>query len=190
MAEYKRQGSFGGGAGRGGFNRGGGGRRDFGSRSDFRGGGSGGRGEMFSATCASCHKPCEVPFRPMSGKPVYCNDCFRANKQSMGDYGRRDDRGGRERFPKRDFASSLPSNSQTDDRRLDVLKKQLDSIDAKLDKIMRVVGVERPLVSSTVKLSEKEVDKTPLKTIVLNAMGTDKNSKKKLAKKKLISKKK
>lgn len=47
------------------------------------GGGGGGGGyergprEMFAATCSSCGKEAQVPFRPTSGKPVYCSDCFR-----------------------------------------------------------------------------------------------------------------
>jgi CxxC-x17-CxxC domain-containing protein len=32
--------------------------------------------EMFSAVCANCGKECKVPFRPSSGKPVYCSDCY------------------------------------------------------------------------------------------------------------------
>jgi len=32
--------------------------------------------EMFEATCSSCGKVAMVPFRPTSGKPVYCDDCF------------------------------------------------------------------------------------------------------------------
>ncbi|MBW3021360.1 hypothetical protein KY328_00410 [Candidatus Woesearchaeota archaeon] len=27
-------------------------------------------------TCSSCGTECEVPFRPTSTKPVYCDDCF------------------------------------------------------------------------------------------------------------------
>ena len=48
------------------------------------GGGGGGYGrdrgprEMFSATCSNCGKEAQVPFRPTSGKPVYCSDCFRS----------------------------------------------------------------------------------------------------------------
>jgi CxxC-x17-CxxC domain-containing protein len=49
------------------------------------GGGSGGYGErdrgpreMFAATCSNCGKEAQVPFRPTSGKPVYCSDCFRS----------------------------------------------------------------------------------------------------------------
>jgi len=32
--------------------------------------------EMFTAVCSSCGKDAQVPFRPTSGKPVYCSDCF------------------------------------------------------------------------------------------------------------------
>ena len=36
--------------------------------------------EMFEATCSSCGKEAQVPFRPTSGKPVYCSDCFRTQR--------------------------------------------------------------------------------------------------------------
>jgi CxxC-x17-CxxC domain-containing protein len=43
-------------------------------------GGSRDRGtrEMFAATCSNCGREAQVPFRPTSGKPVYCSDCFRS----------------------------------------------------------------------------------------------------------------
>jgi len=61
----------------GGYDGGGGG-----GGGDYGGGGYGGgrdRGprEMFTATCSSCGKEAQVPFRPTTGKPVYCSDCFR-----------------------------------------------------------------------------------------------------------------
>ena len=73
-------GSYGGGTSFG--NRGGGG--GYGDSSGGYGGGSssGGGGysrgprEMFTATCSNCGKEAQVPFRPTSGKPVYCSDCF------------------------------------------------------------------------------------------------------------------
>jgi CxxC-x17-CxxC domain-containing protein len=46
----------------------------FGDRSG--GGYSRGPREMFTATCSNCGKEASVPFRPTSGKPVYCSDCF------------------------------------------------------------------------------------------------------------------
>jgi CxxC-x17-CxxC domain-containing protein len=52
--------------GYGGAGGGGGGYRDRGPR------------EMFAATCSNCGREAQVPFRPTSGKPVYCSDCFRS----------------------------------------------------------------------------------------------------------------
>lgn len=62
-------GSYGAGGGysAGGYGEGGGGGyRDRGPR------------EMFEATCSNCGREAQVPFRPTSGKPVYCSDCFRS----------------------------------------------------------------------------------------------------------------
>lgn len=36
--------------------------------------------EMFSATCASCGREAQVPFRPNGTKPVYCSDCFQKQR--------------------------------------------------------------------------------------------------------------
>ena len=36
--------------------------------------------EMFEATCSNCGKTAQVPFRPTSGKPVYCDDCFQSRR--------------------------------------------------------------------------------------------------------------
>ena len=50
----------------------------------YGGGGGGGYEraprERFEATCSSCGKEAQVPFRPTSGKPVYCSDCFRSQR--------------------------------------------------------------------------------------------------------------
>lgn len=94
MRDFKQGGGkrFGGGHG-GGF-----GRRD-GDRPNFprkSWGGSGGRDRgpvtMHQAVCAQCGKPCEVPFKPMGGKPVYCSQCFsnRGEGQISNKFERRD----------------------------------------------------------------------------------------------------
>ncbi|MGC8634706.1 MAG: CxxC-x17-CxxC domain-containing protein [Candidatus Limnocylindrales bacterium] len=44
--------------------------------SGYSGGGSRAPREMFPAVCSDCGRETMVPFRPTSGKPVYCNDCF------------------------------------------------------------------------------------------------------------------
>ena len=58
-----------------------------GSIGSYGGGGGGysssasrGPREMFTATCSSCGREARVPFRPTSGKPVYCNDCFASRR--------------------------------------------------------------------------------------------------------------
>lgn len=53
------------------FNRGGRGgfRRDFGPR------------EMHKAICAKCKQECEVPFKPSGDRPVFCKECFRAQRK-------------------------------------------------------------------------------------------------------------
>lgn len=69
------------------FNRGGRSNRG----GDFRRGGFGGRSSdrgpvtMHHAVCDNCGKDCEVPFRPTSGKPVFCSACF----EKKGDSGSR-----------------------------------------------------------------------------------------------------
>lgn len=64
---YGAGGSYSAGGG-GGYGGGGYGSRDRGPR------------EMFTATCSSCGRDAQVPFRPTSGKPVYCSDCFRSQR--------------------------------------------------------------------------------------------------------------
>jgi CxxC-x17-CxxC domain-containing protein len=51
---------------------------------DERKGGFGrdsGTREMHKATCSDCGSECEVPFKPVEGRPVYCRECFRKNKK-------------------------------------------------------------------------------------------------------------
>jgi CxxC-x17-CxxC domain-containing protein len=79
-SSYGSYGAGGGYSAGGGYGSGGGGGYSSG------GGGGGGYGrdrgprEMFSATCSNCGNEARVPFRPTSGKPVYCSDCFRQVK--------------------------------------------------------------------------------------------------------------
>ena len=50
------------------------------------GGYSSGPREMFSATCSSCGREAQVPFRPSGAKPVYCSDCFTSQRGSSSRY--------------------------------------------------------------------------------------------------------
>lgn len=127
MRDFNRGGSttgrgYGGG-GRGGYS-GGGNRGGYNDRS--RGGDRGGDREMFSATCDSCGKSCELPFKPTGSKPVYCSDCFR--KQDGGDTRRSGgfDRGNDRRSDSRD---SRPSAGP-----------DMSGVHAKLDKIIELLS--------------------------------------------------
>jgi CxxC-x17-CxxC domain-containing protein len=54
----------------------------YGSRS---GGGFNGRErEMYAAVCAQCGKETTVPFQPRGDRPVYCSECYTAQRQSYG----------------------------------------------------------------------------------------------------------
>ena len=53
----------------------------------YGGGGYSSRGDrgertMYPAVCSSCGKDTMVPFEPTAGKPVYCSDCFRSQRQT------------------------------------------------------------------------------------------------------------
>lgn len=41
---------------------------------------SAGPRQMYPAVCASCGKDTQVPFEPRQGRPVYCSDCFAAQR--------------------------------------------------------------------------------------------------------------
>lgn len=37
--------------------------------------------EIHKAVCSKCGKNCEVPFKPIQGKPVHCKDCHVKKKR-------------------------------------------------------------------------------------------------------------
>jgi len=92
-------------------------------RENFRSGPSSGATEMFQATCAKCHKDCEVPFRPNGKKPVFCKNCFSAD-------GAASERP-RERAPRFDRE---PRDAGSD------LRSQLEQINTKLDTLTHLIA--------------------------------------------------
>lgn len=126
-----------------------GGGKSFGDKKPWEhGGGRGGfdsRGfekpEMHRATCAQCNQSCEVPFRPNGSRPVYCSNCFK----------REDDRGGSREFTRNDDSHNKPSFKPTytapgstaaapDNKTLEQLKKQVETINFKLDAIIEALS--------------------------------------------------
>lgn len=185
----KKRGGFGG--GRPSF---GGGRPSFGGgRPSFGRDRNDGPREMFRSTCAECHRPCEVPFRPSMDKPVYCSDCFASKREDSDDRGgrrddrresRRDDRSGRESFSRKEFSPAFASKSAgREDKRIEELKRQLETVNAKVDTILKIVSGRTLVVETPEKQPKKEVDKVAVKESLKNMMADAQKSEKKSAKK-------
>lgn len=57
----------------------------FSDRRDFRRGDFDRRGSdrpMYKTTCSKCGNECEVPFKPSGDRPVFCSQCFENNRSS------------------------------------------------------------------------------------------------------------
>ncbi len=163
---------------------------DRGGKRSFGGGRGGERSEMFSTVCSDCGKNCEVPFRPTGEKPVFCSDCFR----NRGENNSRDSRGGDRGFGGRDFKPRLEDKN----RGLPNYKAQFESLNIKLDKILKlltpvteetfVVGFSKP--KKVEKLPKKEVSVVALKKAIKKTVEKKPVVKKKVTKKKVVKKKK
>ncbi len=160
MNDFKR-GGFGGGN-RGGFGGGDRGGRPTSSRGGFGGGdrprfnnkprfGARDEGpkEMFPAKCSECGRSCEVPFRPNGEKPVFCNDCFNAQKESMSGNFAPKPRFEKPRFdrndrPQRDFGPSArpvaPVMDERNNRRIDELKATVAGLSAQMKEVLAIIG--------------------------------------------------
>jgi len=124
--------------------RGFGGGRDRGGRDDRPSFRSEGPREMFKTVCSNCGKDCEVPFKPTSGKPVYCSDCFeKVGGRDSGE--RRPERPERNRS---DF-SERPQAPRVDNT------KQFSDLNAKLDKIIELLTPKVAEVSVTEEVKVK-----------------------------------
>ncbi len=86
--------------------------REGSGRKDFRRQEGGRDLEMFDIVCDKCGKRSQVPFKPTSGKPVFCKECFR----------------------KTDGSDSKVSSGQT--------SEEFAKINNKLDKIMKALNIE------------------------------------------------
>jgi len=106
--------------------------------------------ERFKATCDECGKECEVPFKPNGRKPVLCSKCY---AEDQDDY---------------DF-DDIPERSN------DQLEKKLNMVNAKLDEIIRMLGI----VSTADKDFEERITKSKKKLRQANNIRKIKKSKKK-----------
>src|SRR3989338_538426 len=107
---------------------------------------------LHQATCAECSRMCEVPFRPTGERPVYCKECFENRGGNTGG------ESGGNKFPKKDFFardSARPSLEKSGSS--DVVVKQLETMNTKLDRLIRAVEA----FSSNNTFEEKRESKEP-----------------------------
>jgi CxxC-x17-CxxC domain-containing protein len=129
----------------------GGGRSFGGGRSDYNSRGSD-RPTMHQAVCSKCGKNCEVPFQPTGSKPVFCRDCFRENG---GGEVRRNE-GGNFSRPSFERRNDSPARSEAPQSQY---KEQFESLNFKLDKILRLLNPEKPIEEAVVVENVEPVEK-------------------------------
>jgi CxxC-x17-CxxC domain-containing protein len=95
--------------------------------------------EMHKAICSNCGKECEVPFKPSGSKPVFCRECFQANR--MGDTSRRPNF--EDRRPQAENRPVLIPQQPN-------YKEQLEALNVKLDKILNMLIVAKEVVKKPV----------------------------------------
>jgi CxxC-x17-CxxC domain-containing protein len=119
---------------------------------------------MYTATCDECGKECQVPFKPTSGKPIFCDSCFSAMSKKRTDKG--------------------ADSGQ--------LQEQMDLVNSKLDRIIQIlesltVAGKEPKKKSSAKKTvskKKRAKKAASKKGKAKVRKTTKKKAKKTAKKK------
>jgi CxxC-x17-CxxC domain-containing protein len=108
---------------------------------------------MFDATCDTCGKRFQLPFRPTGEKPVYCNDCF-------------DREGG--------------SSTKNVEKPTNQYKEQFEQLNAKLDRILKVLAPTIPVKEEKkeVIIEKKEKVKKPVKKVIVKKPVAKKKAKK------------
>lgn len=121
------------------------GKRGFGQGNRF---GGGQKPFMHKATCAECGKECEVPFKPVPGRPVYCSDCFgkRGNSNPRSDF-----HSPERNLNKQPFEKNYNGNNPAP------LKEQLDQLNTKLDKILLALAAASASEPATEKVTKEKV---------------------------------
>lgn len=98
--------------------------------------------QLFKATCTTCGKPCEVPFRPDGQKPVLCRDCFSSKNSSPTSnerFGKPNRDNNAPRYENRSETFRQPAAStQTGTDHADMLRK-ISSLENKVSEILTLL---------------------------------------------------
>jgi CxxC-x17-CxxC domain-containing protein len=118
---------------------------------------------MHQAICAYCGKSCEVPFRPNGRKPVYCKDCFAKNggQTEPREFSKKSYSS--ERQERASYNSPKPHSDNSEKNFYD-LKKQLEMMNTKFDKLASLVEIlvsnaTRGEVKAAVEMALEPVEK-------------------------------
>jgi len=112
---------------------------------------------MHQAICDQCGKPCEVPFKPTSGKPVYCNTCF-GGKKEIGN-NRSENRFSKRNYDNYKVSKNSDFGSDINKGNNNEVKKQLEILNGKMDLLIKVIET----IASTKPLITKEKIKKVVK---------------------------
>jgi len=124
-------------------NRFGGGKRGFGpSQRDDR--------PKFSATCATCGVPVQVPFKPDGSRPIYCREHI-SNLTFMSGRTPNPERPVPKReYLKRDFRSApaqAPVRAAAPDPRIDSIIAKLEKLQTKMDQVLLEIALAKAEVT-------------------------------------------
>lgn len=111
---------------------------------------------LYSATCTTCGKSCEVPFRPDGKKPVLCRDCFAAKNESPTNMSAHRDRFTPNEMAGRKFEQpATPRPAVSPDYQL--LVKQLGVVEDKVNQILALIKASEKLVAELPVVGQKPV---------------------------------
>lgn len=148
---------------------------------------------LYNATCTTCGKSCEVPFRPDGKKPVLCRDCFAA-KNSAGDVAYAANKGGNSDRSERSERQSQPSftrSAVTEDssKKFEALTRQIVALEIKVTQILTLLATTEKVATApsgdATSEKVKKVRKPKLETPAVKKAA----AKKKVAKKASVAKK-
>ena len=165
------------------------GRPSFGSRPSFGGDRDKKDVALYNATCTTCGKSCEVPFRPDGKKPVLCRDCFAAKNESP-----TNSASPRDRFTPNEMVGRKPERPayaspapQTAD--YSKLAKQLAVVEDKLNQILTLIQASEKLVEALPIIGTNTVEDDEVSTTKIRKAKKVTPAIKKAAAKKKVSKK-
>ncbi|MFM2424253.1 MAG: hypothetical protein RLZZ70_644 [Candidatus Parcubacteria bacterium] len=117
--------------------------------------------KAFSATCSTCGKACDVPFKPDGVKPVLCRECF-ANKNSA----TTNMTGHRDRFASNEQRGHTTGSGSPVHTPIGVsaetyalVQKQLTILEEKINQILQLVQASEKLVDNLPAITPAKADK-------------------------------